>query len=139
MKRYAVFGAVGTLLVGVLFLYTGNTQAESIDAINYKPGLVRDELDSGNTVFVFYASDWCLTCIRQERVISTLRSQNPQYDEEMIFVRVDWNDYRNSEITRLRNIPRRSTLLLLKGEQELGRIVAGTDFSEIKNLLDMGL
>jgi thioredoxin 1 len=33
-------------------------------------------------------------------------------------------------------IPRRSTLVLLKGREELGRIVAGTSKAEIKSLLD---
>lgn len=38
-----------------------------------------------------------------------------------------------------RNIPRRSTLILLKDDAELGRIVAGTAKSRIKKLMDMGL
>jgi hypothetical protein len=37
------------------------------------------------------------------------------------------------------NIPRRSTLVVLKGDQELGRIVAGTRKGDIKALLDRAL
>ena len=56
-----------------------------------------------------------------------------------MFVRVDWDTYADHTVTIDRNIPRRSTLLMLKGDKELGRIVAGTSEAEIKKLLDMGL
>ena len=57
----------------------------------------------------------------------------------MIFVRVDWDKYGQDDVAVFRNIPRRSTLTVLKGEDELGRIVAGTSESDIKALMDKGL
>lgn len=96
-------------------------------------------LAEGKTVFVDYAADWCSTCAAQSRVIAGLRADNPAYDESIVFVRVDWDDYSNAPVTTTRNIPRRSTLLVLKGDQELGRIVAGTGTAEIKGLLDTAL
>lgn len=56
-----------------------------------------------------------------------------------MFVRVDWDEDASSPISTDYNIPRRSTLLVLKGDQELGRIVAGTGRGQIKKLLDTGL
>lgn len=38
-----------------------------------------------------------------------------------------------------RSIPRRSTLIVLRGDEELGRIVAGTSEAQIKGLMDKGL
>lgn len=105
----------------------------------YAPGSVEALLADGQTVFVDYAADWCSTCARQERVIDALRAENPAYDEAMVFVRVDWDDYQNAAIRTDRNIPRRSTLLVLRGDQELGRIVAGTSQSDIQALLNLGL
>ena len=107
--------------------------------VNYKPGLIDAELAKGKTVFVDYAASWCSTCRRQERVISKLVGENPRYKQAMVFVRVDWDTYRNAPVTTDRNIPRRSTLLVLRGDRELGRIVAGTSESQIKELLDSGL
>ena len=107
--------------------------------VNYQPGLIQNALSNGKTVLVDYAADWCSTCARQERVISQLRSENPQYDDAIIFVRVDWDEYRNHEVTTSRNIPRRSTLVLLKGNQELGRIVAGTGRGAIQQLIELGI
>lgn len=108
-------------------------------AADYTPGMITDALAAGKTVFVDYAADWCGTCRRQARVISQLRSENPAYDDAMIFVRVDWDDYRSHDVTTSRNIPRRSTLLVLRGEDELGRLVAETGSDSIRDLMDKGL
>ena len=107
--------------------------------VDYTPGLIETELAAGKTVLVDYAAVWCSTCKRQERVINALRAENPAYDTAMTFVRVDWDDFRRHEVTTSRQVPRRSTLLLLRGDAELGRIVAGTSESQIKGLLDRAL
>nr|WP_321443823.1 thioredoxin family protein [uncultured Cohaesibacter sp.] len=113
--------------------------ASAADVIAYKPGLIQSLLQDGKTVFVDYKASWCTTCAAQERVIKRLRAENKAYDKALTFVAVDWDDYRDHDVTTSRNIPRRSTLLVLKGDQELGRIVAGTSTKEIKALLDKGL
>ena len=107
--------------------------------VDYTPGLIDTALAEGQTVFVDYGAPWCGTCRRQERVISALRSENPAYDAAMTFIKVDWDSYRTHEVTTSRNIPRRSTLLVLRGDEELGRIVAGTSQDDIKALMDLGL
>ena len=106
---------------------------------DYTPGLIKKALADAKTVFVDYAADWCGTCKRQERVINSLRLENSAYDAAMMFVRVDWDQFGNHEVSTSRNIPRRSTLLVLKGDQELGRIVAGTSTDKIRALMDKGL
>jgi thiol-disulfide isomerase/thioredoxin len=107
--------------------------------VNYKPGLINAALAKGQTVFVDYSATWCGTCKRQERVINALRGEDPSYDKAMTFVKVDWDSYRNNDVTVSRRIPRRSTLIVLRGKDELGRIVAGTSKSQIKALMDLGL
>lgn len=107
--------------------------------VEYTPGLVKDQLAAGKTLLVDYSAKWCSTCARQARVINALRAENPDFDAAMTFIKVDWDTYRRHDITRARGIPRRSTLILLKGDQELGRIVAGTSEGQIKALLERGL
>ena len=104
--------------------------------IEYTPGLIKQKLAEGKTVLVDYAAVWCSTCKRQERIIEQLRESNPEYNKNITFVRVDWDVYSTEPVTEDRNIPRRSTLVLLRGDKELGRIVAGYN---IKPLLDKGL
>lgn len=109
------------------------------DTVDYTPGLIASKLDAGETVLVDYAATWCGTCKRQERVISELRSANPAYDENISFVRVDWDEFGSHEVATSRKVPRRSTLVLLRGDEELGRVVAETGVEAIKMLLDKGL
>ncbi len=111
----------------------------SVEFTDYTPGVIEDALAAGKTVFVDYAAWWCTTCRAQKRVIARLVEQNPAYQKAMFFVRVDWDDYGDEPVARDRNIPRRSTLLVLRGDRELGRIVAGTSEDDIKALLDKGL
>jgi len=107
--------------------------------VDYTPGVIEAALKSGKTVFFDYSATWCGTCKRQERVIAELLAENPDYAASMAFVKVDWDTYSKHEVTTSRGIPRRSTLLVLKGDAELGRIVAGTSTQEIKALIDKGL
>ena len=106
---------------------------------DYAPGLIQSELAAGKTVFVDYSATWCGTCRRQARVIEGLVAQNPAYTDAMSFVKVDWDTYSGHEVTKSRGIPRRSTLLVLRGSEELGRIVAGTGEAQIKALMDLGM
>ena len=107
--------------------------------IDYTPGAIDAALAEGKTVLVDYSATWCSTCKRQERVINALRASDPAYDAKLTFIKVDWDTYKNADVTVFRNIPRRSTLIVLRGEDELGRIVAGTSESAIKGLMDTGL
>lgn len=113
--------------------------ATAKEFVEYTPGAIEAALKEGKTVLVDYSAKWCSTCARQARVINALRAENPAYDEAMVFFKVDWDTYKNDDVTVFRNIPRRSTLLVLRGEAELGRIVAGTARGQIKTLLDKGL
>ncbi len=113
--------------------------ASAADIVDYSPGLIETALAEGKTVFVDYSATWCTTCARQARVIDALRAADPRYDAAMTFVKVDWDTYKQHDVTVLRNIPRRSTLIVLRGEEELGRIVAGTSEAQIKGLMEKGI
>lgn len=129
MDRRAFFASAAALTVA----------GPALAQVDYVPGLVDKELAAGKTVFVDFAARWCTTCRAQERKINALKSDNPAYEANITFVRVDWDDHGNGELANRLNIPRRSTLVVLKGDEELGRIVAGTRTEEIKGLLDTAL
>lgn len=105
----------------------------------YTPGLVDAELKAGKTVLVDFYTDWCTTCRAQQRTISALKGENPAYGDNITFISVDWDKYARDSLSQRLNIPRRSTLVVLKGNQELGRIVAGTGKAKIKALMDTAL
>ena len=72
-------------------------------------------------------------------MITALLQANPAYAQGVSFINVDWDQWGEGDLVRQLNIPRRSTLVVLKGDQELGRIVAGTAKDEIKALMDLAL
>ena len=120
-----------------LLLMSGMSFAN--ESIIYTPGLIKERLSKGETLFVDYSATWCSTCKRQEKILTEIRKKNSSYDEKMTFIKIDWDTFKDHEVTSSRNIPRRSTLLVLRGSKEIGRIIAGTDPKEIEALMAKGL
>jgi thiol-disulfide isomerase/thioredoxin len=112
--------------------------ARASETLDYTPGLVKERLAAGETVFVDFKADWCTTCRAQERVIGALRTENPAYDA-ITFINVDWDEYGRGDLALELEIPRRSTLVVLRGDEELGRVVARTSRGDIQALMDIAL
>jgi len=107
-------------------------------SLTYRPGIVEERLAAGETVVLRFTATWCSTCRAQERAINALKAENAAYEAITIFD-VDWDDYGRGELAQSLRIPRRSTLVVLKGDEELDRIVAGTGKAQIQALLDTAL
>ena len=105
----------------------------------YTPDLLKSELAAGKTVFLDFFAPWCGTCLAQRRVIDGLKAENPAYEANISFLVVDWDTNVDGDLVKQLKIPRRSTLVVLRGDAELGRIVAGTAKADIKALMDAAL
>ncbi|NJS38419.1 MAG: thioredoxin family protein [Rhodobacteraceae bacterium] len=111
----------------------------AVAATLYTPGSAEAAMDAGKIVLLDFWASWCSTCAAQERVLAALKAENPDYERNIEFFIVDWDEHGKGELSKALNIPRRSTLVALKGRTEIGRIVAGTGKAEIKALLDSAL
>lgn len=109
------------------------------EVLFYKPGLLDKHLDRGDTVLLDFTASWCTTCQAQRRVLESLKAENPAYEENIVFIDVDWDRYGRSRLVRRLRVPSRSTLLAMKGDQEIGRLIARTNRRVIKDLLDQAL
>lgn len=107
--------------------------------VAYEPGMLEAALAEGRTVFLDCYTRWCGTCDRQERVINALRAEHPARGEAVTFIKIDWDQHSRSDLAQRLRIPRRSTLVVLRGEDEIGRLVADTREDRIKGLLDAAL
>ena len=68
-------------------------------------------------------------------MLKKLRAGYPEYNKTITFVLIDWDTYKNADVTTSRMIPRRSTMVLIKDGKEIGRLVAQTNERQIKALL----
>jgi thioredoxin 1 len=107
--------------------------------VAYKPGLVQEALAGGRVVFLDFHATWCTTCAAQKRVMDRLRAANPAYDKAIDFVVVDWDSYRDSALAKRLKVTQRATLIVLKGDKQLGRLDFETREKKIKALMDTAL
>lgn len=105
----------------------------------YAPGLAEDAIARGDSIILNFHATWCSTCNRQVRIMDALRAENPAYDQRLTMIRIDWDQYGDGELSRRFSVPRRSTIIALKGQTELGRTVAGTSEAEIRALFEAAL
>ncbi|MCR9087005.1 MAG: thioredoxin family protein [Rhodobacteraceae bacterium] len=132
-RRHFLVSATALAAVAALPAHAGS------GALAYQPGLVTERLAAGDTVFLDFKASWCTTCRAQGRQIEALKAENPAYADRITFIDVDWDEWKGSDIVARLNVPRRSTLIVLRGDQELGRVVANPRREDIKALMDLGL
>ena len=113
--------------------------AAKADFIPYAVGVAEDAMARGDRIILDFHATWCSTCARQMRVMDQLRTENPAYDAQLTLINVDWDHFGNSPLVHRFAVPRRSTIIALKGETELARTVAGTSVTEIRALFDAAL
>jgi hypothetical protein len=73
------------------------------------------------------------------RRLDALREENPTYDENIVFIDVDYDRWGGSSLTKKWDVRSRSTHIVLKGDQELGRVYAKSSVRAIGGLLDIAL
>lgn len=128
--------ALGLIAASVLTLTA--SPALAADKQDYTPEALAALKASGKPFLLDFYAPWCGTCRAQERVIGELQQENAAYRNVPV-MRVDWDSNRRGDLVRDLAIPRRSTLVVMKGDEELGRVIAQTRKAQIAALLDTAL
>lgn len=113
--------------------------AARAEEVTYSAARLKSDLAAGKTVVLDFYATWCVTCAAQHRVMDKLKAENPAYEKHVTFMTVDWDTWKDGALVRELKIPRRSTLVVLKGDKELDRLVAQTSRASIKRLFDTAL
>lgn len=127
------------LFLGASMLALVPFAAQAAEYLVYEPGLPEQRLAAGETVLLDVYAPWCGTCRAQSRAMEDLRAANPAYDAAITFIRMDWDTFGRSDYARSLGVQRRSTLVLMRGDQILGTIVADTRADNIRALMDLAL
>jgi thiol-disulfide isomerase/thioredoxin len=127
------------LFIGASALALLPAVAGAQDMLTYAPGLPEARMAAGETVLLDVYAPWCGTCRAQSRAMEDLRAGNAAYDENITFIRMDWDTYGRSDYARSLGVQRRSTLILMRDGEVLGRVVADTRRESIRDLMDLAL
>lgn len=107
--------------------------------IDYRPGMLTEKLRAGETLVLNYKAVWSGTSLDQVAAINEMKAQNADLVQNVTFIRVDWDTFGPSEMSTRRNIPRHGTLIVLKGKDELDRVIADTSEDALRDLLQTAL
>lgn len=115
------------------------TQGAAAAPLDYSPGVLEQHLEADEVVLLDFRASWGLTCAEQADVLEHLRQEHPAFARAITFIDVDWDTWGESRMADGLRVTRRSTLIVLKGDREIGRLVAVTDEREIRRLLEAAL
>jgi thioredoxin 1 len=124
------------VLVGTATAASASGRVLALDTTEYSPATLDVLQQSGRPFLIDFSATWCSTCAAQERVLEQLVDESSAY-RAIPILRVDWDMHGNGKLAGQLAIPRRSTLVLMQGTRELGRLIAETRKDKIAALLDL--
>jgi thioredoxin 1 len=92
------------------------------------------QADNKPVLLDFYAS-WCSTCKKQQPVLKGLSQEDAL--SGIVILTVDYDN--SDELKKRFNVSSQSTLIMFKGEKEVGREIGVTDKDKIRDLIKKAL
>ncbi len=131
IRKFLAITMIGlaTLALGATGLYFTTAQQTNFD----NPAFVEAQQD-GRPILVHVTATWCGTCQQQMRIVANL-ADRPDFRDFEIF-RLDYDSQR--EASQYFNALQ-STLIVYRGEREVGRVFAEANPTSIETLLRRAL
>lgn len=112
--------------------------AAAYPSVPYVEATWPDLRDTTDKIVLNWRASWSLTCQIKHELITNLITTNPDY-AQLTFVDVDWDTFGPSVWAQRLKVKRRSTLIAVRGKQEITRIVNEPYERQIKRFLDEAL
>lgn len=123
-----------TILAGIIALaVTGLATAHAAGGgfATYSARSFEAAQAAGKTIVVDVHADWCPTCKAQAPILSEIAKDSRA--KGVVFVQVDFD--KDKAFLRAHRIPRQSTILVFKGDREVGRSIAETDRTRLRSFV----
>jgi thioredoxin 1 len=88
---------------------------------------------SNKSILVDVTAPWCPTCKAQRPVIAALEKSNPQ----LVVMEIDFDT--SKDLLRKFGVQTQSTLIVYKGDKEVGRSTGVTDATAVSNMVKKAL
>ena len=121
------------LFVSALLL-TSATLTQAMDIQAYSAAALAAAQKADKPVVLHFRADWCPTCRAQDKVLEKLKAQ-PGLDVTVLEVNYDTE----KDLKRQYKIQTQSTMVILHGDKERGRLVGDTTEAGIRTALKSAL
>ncbi len=126
---------VSRALFAFAFACLGASLAAAAEKASFSQVAFEAAERAGGPILVDVAASWCPTCRAQAPILDQLVSE-PKFKNFQVFV-VDFDSQKDA--LHLFGVRQQSTLIVFKGDSEVGRSVGDTGKASIEALLAKGL
>ena len=121
------------LLLAAMLVSTA-AMAHALDIKPYSPAALAEAQKADKPVALHFRADWCPTCRVQDKVLEKLKAE-PGLDVTVLEVNYDTE----KDLKRQYKIQTQSTMIILHGDKERGRLVGDTTEAGIRTALKSAL
>ena len=122
------------LLIASLGL-AGAMPAFAVQGVKFSPAALSEAQKSGKPVLVEVSAPWCPTCRAQQPILGKLLGSG----KFTSFVKLDVDFDSQKDDLRALRVQQQSTLIVYKGDKEVGRSTGDTNAQSIEALLAKAL
>ena len=121
-------------LIAAAFLVLAGASAHALEVKPYTAAALAEAQKADKPVALHFRADWCPTCRAQDKVLEQLKSE-PGLDLTVLAVNYDTE----KDLKMQYQIRTQSTLVVLRGQKEVGRSLNDTSAAGIRAALKTGL
>lgn len=120
------------LLASLIATTIGLAPALAVEEPVFNTNMFAQDQKAGKPILIAIHASWCPTCKAQKPILSKLRA-DPRFKDLAYFV-IDFDSQK--DLVRHFGAQMQSTLIVFKGEKEVGRSVGDTDRASIYALVE---